>query len=110
MSEAGDRGESDVAPVSKGSQSEPSGIDTSRCWAEELWEMGVRRLREALNSAFGGASTEGFLEEVRLHKSQLVRRYLLRDLGRAFQAGEHHVHSHGGMRKRDSLWGFQIRN
>lgn len=51
---------------------------------------------------------EGFLEEVRLHKSQLVRMCLLRDLGRAFQAGEHHVHSHGAMRKRDSVWEFQI--
>lgn len=72
--------------------------------------MGVRCLRKALNSAFGRASTEGFLEEVRLHKPQLVRRCFLRDLGRAFRAGEHHVHSHGGMRKRDSFWGFQISN
>lgn len=72
--------------------------------------MGVRHLREALNSAFGRASMEGFLEEVRLHKSQPVRRCFLRDLGRAFQSGEHHVHSHGDMRKRDSLWGFQISN
>lgn len=53
---------------------------------------------------------EGFLEEVRLHKYQLVRRCLLRDLGRAFWAGENHVLSHGGMRKHDSLWGFQISN
>lgn len=39
MSEAGNRDESDVVPVSKGSESEPSGpsgVGTSRCWAEEL--------------------------------------------------------------------------
>lgn len=37
MLEAGDRDESDVVSVSKGSESEPSGIDTSKCWEEELW-------------------------------------------------------------------------
>lgn len=57
--------------------------------------------REALNSAFGKASMEGFLEEVRLNESQLVRRGFLRVWGRTYRVEEHSVHSHGGMRKHD---------
>ena len=53
---------------------------------------------------------EDCLEEVRLNESQLVRRSFLRVLGRAFRVGEHHVHSHEGMRKHDSLKEFQISN
>lgn len=66
--------------------------------------------REALNSAFGKASMEGFLEEVKPSKSSLVWRHFLRVLERALWVGEHHVHSHGGMRKHDSFWEFQISN
>ena len=50
---------------------------------------------------------EGFLEEVRLNESQLVRRSFLRILRRALRAGEHHVHSPGDMRKRGAFWELQ---
>lgn len=53
---------------------------------------------------------EGFLKEVKLTESQLVGRCFLRVLRRAFRVGEHHVHSHGVMRKHDSFWEFQISN
>lgn len=49
---------------------------------------------------------EGFLEEVRLNKPQLVRRCFLRVLGKACQVGKHHMHSHEDMRKHDSFWEF----
>lgn len=48
---------------------------------------------------------EGFLEEVSLNESQLVRSFL-RVLGRAFRVEEHQVHSHGSMRKHDSFLEF----
>ena len=65
---------------------------------------------EALNSALGRASMEGFPEEVRLNESQLVRRSFLRVPGRACQVSKCHVHSHGDMRKHDSFREFQISN
>lgn len=65
---------------------------------------------EALNSALGRASIEGFLEEVRLNESQLVRRSFLRVLGRACPVSKCHLHSHGDMRKHDSFWEFQRSN
>lgn len=48
--------------------------------------LGVMRgQRRSPRAAFGRASVEGCLEEVRLNESQLVGRSFLRVLGRPFQ-------------------------